>query len=75
MPKIPGGEHIISSDGFFELETLPKKGNVTYNYILVLYLFLLFLAVVIGAGYIAVELAGIWHALGKFFYRIFYEFS
>ena len=24
-PSIPGAEHGISSDGFFELETLPKK--------------------------------------------------
>mmetsp|Transcript_1587 Transcript_1587/g.3345 ORF Transcript_1587/g.3345 Transcript_1587/m.3345 type:complete len:434 (+) Transcript_1587:749-2050(+) len=36
----------ISSDGFFELEDLPKK------------------AVVVGAGYIAVELAGVLQALG-----------
>lgn len=47
IPKIPGAEHGISSDGFFELETLPKK------------------VVVIGAGYIAVELAGIFNALGS----------
>lgn len=44
---IPGGEHAISSDGFFELEHLPKK------------------VVVVGAGYIAVELAGIFNALGS----------
>ena len=24
LPTIPGGEHAISSDGFFELEDLPK---------------------------------------------------
>lgn len=36
----------ITSDGFFELEDLPKK------------------AVVVGAGYIAVEMAGIFNALG-----------
>ena len=44
--NIPGYEHGISSDGFFELEALPKK------------------AVVVGAGYIAVEMAGIlkWRA-------------
>eukprot|EP01114_Cavostelium_apophysatum_P004916 TRINITY_DN1538_c0_g1_i3.p1 TRINITY_DN1538_c0_g1~~TRINITY_DN1538_c0_g1_i3.p1 ORF type:complete len:500 (-),score=170.30 TRINITY_DN1538_c0_g1_i3:71-1570(-) len=47
MPKIPGGELGISSDGFFDLDDLPKK------------------SVVVGAGYIAVELAGILHALGS----------
>ncbi|XP_033760443.1 glutathione reductase, mitochondrial-like [Pecten maximus] len=47
IPNIPGAEHGISSDGFFELEKLPKK------------------VVVIGAGYIAVELAGIFNALGS----------
>ena len=40
MPCLPGIEHAISSDGFFELEDLPKK------------------CAVVGAGYIAVELAG-----------------
>lgn len=47
IPTITGAEHGISSDGFFELETLPKK------------------TVVVGAGYIAVELAGILNALGS----------
>mmetsp|Transcript_22153 Transcript_22153/g.62884 ORF Transcript_22153/g.62884 Transcript_22153/m.62884 type:complete len:498 (+) Transcript_22153:62-1555(+) len=42
----PGMEHAISSDGFFDLEELPKK------------------AVVVGAGYIAVELAGVLNGLG-----------
>ncbi|KAL4220178.1 hypothetical protein ACF0H5_020586 [Mactra antiquata] len=46
LPSIPGGEHAITSDGFFDLEDLPKK------------------VVVVGAGYIAVELAGIFNALG-----------
>ncbi|KAJ8309670.1 hypothetical protein KUTeg_011535, partial [Tegillarca granosa] len=46
IPNIPGAEHGISSDGFFELEDLPKK------------------VAVVGAGYIAVELAGIFNALG-----------
>uniref|UniRef100_A0A060T9F0 Glutathione reductase n=1 Tax=Blastobotrys adeninivorans TaxID=409370 RepID=A0A060T9F0_BLAAD len=47
VPKdIPGAEHGITSDGFFELETQPKK------------------VVVVGAGYIAVELAGMFKALG-----------
>ena len=49
-PTFPAGEgiaeHSISSDGFFELDEMPKK------------------AVVVGAGYIAVELAGVLHALG-----------
>ena len=40
-------KYAISSDGFFELDTLPRK------------------AVVVGAGYIAVELAGILQALGS----------
>jgi len=46
MPKIPGVEHCISSDGFFELDDMPAR------------------VVVVGAGYIAVELAGIFQALG-----------
>jgi glutathione reductase (NADPH) len=50
VPVFPKGEGIeeyaISSDGFFELEELPRK------------------AVVVGAGYIAVELAGVLQALG-----------
>ncbi|KAF8248333.1 hypothetical protein K440DRAFT_660867 [Wilcoxina mikolae CBS 423.85] len=47
VPKdIPGAEHGITSDGFFELDQQPKK------------------AVLVGAGYIAVELAGIFQALG-----------
>jgi glutathione reductase (NADPH) len=47
FPEGPGiKEHAISSDGFFELEELPRK------------------AVVVGAGYIAVELAGVLQALG-----------
>jgi glutathione reductase (NADPH) len=44
---IPGGEHIIDSDGFFHLEQQPKKVGI------------------IGAGYIAVELAGVFHHLGS----------
>lgn len=41
------GRYSISSDGFFELDKLPRK------------------AVVVGAGYIAVELAGVLVALGS----------
>ena len=51
-PTIPEGDdsivkHSISSDEFFELQSLPKR------------------VVVVGAGYIAVELAGILQALGS----------
>jgi len=46
-PNIPGIEHAIDSDGFFELEELPKK------------------VLVVGAGYIAVELSGILNGLGS----------
>jgi len=45
--EIPGASLGITSDGFFELEDLPKK------------------TVVVGAGYIAVEMAGILNALGS----------
>jgi len=47
MPDIPGIEHAISSDGFFDVPEQPKK------------------VAVIGAGYIAVEMAGILHGLGS----------
>lgn len=46
-PTIPGAEHGIDSDGFFELTALPKR------------------TAVIGAGYIAVELAGVVNVLGS----------
>lgn len=50
-PHIPPGdgvaENVISSDGFFDLEELPK------------------VAVVVGAGYIASELAGVLNSLGS----------
>lgn len=46
MPEIEGSELAIDSDGFFELDSLPKR------------------VAVVGAGYIAVELAGIFHTLG-----------
>lgn len=52
-PTIPKGSndsvdrYSISSDGFFQLDKLPRK------------------AVVVGAGYIAVELAGVLAALGS----------
>ncbi|MEM7208560.1 MAG: glutathione-disulfide reductase [Pseudomonadota bacterium] len=47
VPEVPGAELGITSDGFFELETQPKK------------------VAVVGAGYIAVELAGMLNALGS----------
>ncbi|XP_048360737.1 glutathione reductase, mitochondrial [Sphaerodactylus townsendi] len=45
--EIPGASLGITSDGFFELEELPRR------------------SVVVGAGYIAVELAGILSTLGS----------
>ncbi|MGV2851437.1 FAD-dependent oxidoreductase, partial [Serratia odorifera] len=45
-PDIPGAEYGIDSDGFFELDALPKR------------------VAVVGAGYIAVEIAGVLNALG-----------
>jgi glutathione reductase (NADPH) len=44
---VPGASLGIDSDGFFELETQPRR------------------VAVVGAGYIAVELAGVLHALGS----------
>uniref|UniRef100_A0A8C9VV41 glutathione-disulfide reductase n=1 Tax=Scleropages formosus TaxID=113540 RepID=A0A8C9VV41_SCLFO len=45
--EIPGASLGITSDGFFELESLPRR------------------SVIVGAGYIAVEMAGILCALGS----------
>ncbi|XP_062381310.1 glutathione reductase, mitochondrial isoform X2 [Sardina pilchardus] len=45
--EIPGANLGITSDGFFELDTLPKR------------------SVIVGAGYIAVEMAGILSTLGS----------
>lgn len=47
VPALPGAELGITSDGFFELEALPRR------------------TIVIGSGYIAVELAGVLRALGS----------
>lgn len=44
--EIPGASHGIDSDGFFDIETQPKR------------------VAVVGAGYIAVELAGVFNTLG-----------
>jgi glutathione reductase (NADPH) len=46
LPNVKGAEHGITSDGFFEIEELPRKWAV------------------VGAGYIAVELAGVLAAVG-----------
>lgn len=46
VPNLPGAELGIVSDGFFQLESQPKR------------------VAVVGTGYIGVELAGIFHALG-----------
>ncbi|QIP57842.1 glutathione-disulfide reductase [Hafnia alvei] len=46
-PNIPGAEYGINSDGFFELDALPKR------------------VAVVGAGYIAVEIAGVLNGLGS----------
>jgi glutathione reductase (NADPH) len=47
IPEIPGAKEFgLTSDGFFDLNYLPKKVAIA------------------GAGYIAVELAGIFNALG-----------
>ncbi|XP_061107163.1 glutathione reductase, mitochondrial isoform X2 [Conger conger] len=45
--EVPGAGLGITSDGFFELESLPKR------------------TIVVGAGYIAVEMAGILSTLGS----------
>ena len=44
-PNIPGSEYGITSDGFFELDEVPKR------------------TAVIGAGYIAIEVAGVLNAV------------
>lgn len=46
-PDIPGAEYGITSDGFFELDAVPKR------------------TAVVGAGYIAVEISDVLHALGS----------
>ncbi|MCL9782913.1 glutathione-disulfide reductase [Vibrio sp. S4M6] len=47
IPNVPGAEHGIDSNGFFELNEQPKR------------------VAVVGAGYIAVEIAGVLNALGS----------
>lgn len=46
VPPVPGHEHGITSDGFFELTAQPRQ------------------VVIVGGGYIAVELAGMLNAFG-----------
>jgi len=46
IPQLPGAELGITSDGFFELDELPRR------------------VAVVGGGYVAVELAGIFAGLG-----------
>lgn len=47
VPDLPGAEHGITSDGFFELAEKPARVTV------------------VGSGYIAVELAGVFAGLGS----------
>lgn len=47
MPNIPGIEHAIDSNKFFELTEQPAR------------------VAIVGGGYIGVELAGVFHALGS----------
>ena len=47
VPRIPGHEHGITSDEFFELEERPQR------------------VMIAGSGYIAVELGGVFNALGS----------
>lgn len=47
VPQIPGADLGITSDGFFELDTQPRR------------------VAIVGAGYIAVELAGVLNMLGS----------
>ncbi len=46
LPTVPGAQLGITSDGFFELESMPRH------------------VVVVGSGYVAVELGGVFAALG-----------
>ncbi|KAF2493606.1 glutathione reductase [Lophium mytilinum] len=46
LPEVQGARHGITSDGFFDIETLPRKIGI------------------VGAGYIAVEMAGMLNAIG-----------
>lgn len=63
-----GAELGITSDGFFELEDLPKSVTGTLGLAIgsiCVCSYVTRKTTVIGAGYIAVELAGILNALGS----------
>jgi glutathione reductase (NADPH) len=47
VPDIPGAEHGITSDGFFQLPERPER------------------VALVGSGYVSVELAGVFNALGS----------
>ncbi len=47
VPVVPGAEHGITSDGFFELPARPRR------------------VALVGSGYVAVELAGVFNELGS----------
>lgn len=47
VPNIPGVQYAITSDGFFDLEEMPKR------------------TVIVGAGYIAVEIGGVLNSFGS----------
>lgn len=47
VPEIPGAEHGITSDGFFQLPERPHR------------------VALVGSGYVSVELAGVFNALGS----------
>jgi glutathione reductase (NADPH) len=47
VPQIPGAEHGITSDGFFQLPERPQR------------------VALVGSGYVSVELAGVFKALGS----------
>lgn len=47
VPDVPGAEHGITSDGFFQLQDRPER------------------VLIAGSGYVAVELAGVFNALGS----------
>ncbi|TVQ48692.1 MAG: glutathione-disulfide reductase [Gammaproteobacteria bacterium] len=47
VPAIPGAEFGITSDGFFALDSQPRR------------------VALVGSGYIALELGGVFHALGS----------
>ena len=47
VPDLPGAEHGLTSDGFFELDRLPAR------------------TAIVGSGYVAAELSGVFAALGS----------